>query len=369
MNTISRSQTAVTLDQAMNRRLLLDKLFKHSMSVGGIGVIIAVSAIFFYLASVVVPLFAPPRIEHQTRFAVPGDTAHATAAFSGEEQREIGARVDAAGNVTFFRFNNGEVLSSAAVPIPETAHITSFALGDRSSFSFGYGLSDGRVVVAKQAYEVTFPEGSRLIAPKLEFPLGEEPVLVDKRTYAISQLGVQHTDDGTTIAALTADGRLLVSAVTVTSNLMTGEKSSEVQQSEIAAAPAGVRQIIIESRQRELLVLHGDRELTRYDIADKANPTRLETVQISSVEERVAMIGTLSGGFSIIVGTDSGKLSQWFPVRQESNIFRLTKIRDFKDMPVGITAMAPEFFRKGFIVGDAQGNLGSYYATSRRTVH
>jgi phosphate transport system permease protein len=368
MNTLSRSQTAITVDQAMNRRLLLDKLFKHLMSVGGIGVIIAVSAIFFYLASVVVPLFMPPEIERQAQFAVPGNAAQATAAFSGEEQREIGARLGADGDVTFFRFDNGDVLSSVAVPVPAEARITGFALGDRSSFSFGYGLSDGRVIVARQAYQVTYPNDRRLITPAVEYPLGEAPVLVDQRGQSIARLSIQHSDDGTTIAAQTADGRLLVSAVTVTSNMMTGEKSSEVQQSEIASAPTGVRQIVIESRQRELLVLHGERELTRYNIADKANPRLIETVQLVPAGERVAMISMLSGGFSIIVGTDAGELSQWFPVRKESNIFALTKIRDFDAMPGGITAMAPELYRKGFIVGDAEGNLGSYFATSRRTL-
>ncbi|CAL60698.1 putative ABC-type phosphate transport system, permease component [Herminiimonas arsenicoxydans] len=368
MKTLGRSQTASALDQAMGRRLLVDKLFKHLMSIGGIGVIIAVSTIFFYLASVVVPLFTPPKIERQTQFAAPGNAAQTTAAYSGEEQREIGVRIGTAGEVTFFRFGSGEVLSTTAVKIPDGVAISSFALGGRSSFAFGYGLSDGGVIIAKQVYQVTYPEGRRLISPIIEYPLGETPVAVDTRGQAITQLSVQHGDEGTTIAAQTADGRILVSAVSVTSNLMTGETSSRVEQSEIDSPPADTRQILIESKQREMVVLHGDNSLTRYNISDKTNPVLLETVQVAQDGERVAMITMLSGGFSIIVGTDSGALSQWFPVRKESNRFALTRIRGFDAMPAGITAIAPEFFRKGFVVGDAKGNFGSYYATSRRTL-
>lgn len=368
MKTLGRSQTASAFDQAMGRRLLKDKLFKHLMSIGGIGVIIAVSAIFFYLASVVVPLFTPPSIENQSQFAVPGSAGQPSGAYSSEEQREIAVRLGTKGDVTFFRFGSGELLGNASVKTPDGAAITSFALGGRSSFSSGYGLSDGRVIVAKQVYKVTFPEGRRLITPLLEYPLGEAPVQVDTRGQSIAQLSIQHGEEGTTIGALTADGRLLVSAVSVTTNLMTGETSSQVEQSEIPAAPADVRQIIIESKQREMMVLHGDNSLTRYNISNKTSPSLLETVQIASDGERVSMIAMLSGGFSIIVGTDSGNLSQWFPVRKESNRFALTRIRDFDAMPKGITAIAPEFFRKGFIVGDADGNLGSYYATSRRTL-
>jgi hypothetical protein len=48
---------------------------------------------------------------------------------------------------------------------------------------------------------------------------------------------VQQTDDGSTIAALTEDQRLLLSAVNVTTNPMTGDTKSEIQQSEISPAP------------------------------------------------------------------------------------------------------------------------------------
>jgi len=368
MQTLSRSQTAAALDGAMNRRLLTDTVFKHLMSVGGIGVIIAISAIFFYLASVVVPLFMPPEIERQTQFAVPGDVSQATGALSGEEQREIGARIGSAGNVTFFRFDSGEVLDNVSVAIPPEASVTSFALAGRSSFAFAYGLSDGRVIVAKQEYKVTFPNDRRLITPGIVYPLGEQPIQLDTSGKAITRMSIQHGEGGTSIAAQTADNRLLVSAVTVTTNLMTGEARSTVQQSEITGAPGDVRQILIEARQREMLLLHGERSLTRYDISDKANPRLMETLDLLPQGERVAMIDILSGGFSVIVGTDSGKLSQWFPVRGADNIFSMKKIRDFDAMPAGITAMAPELFRKGFVVGDAQGNLGSYFATSRRTL-
>ena len=56
MNTATETTTALSVNAAMGRRLLTDRLFKHTMTVGGVSVIVAVSAIFFYLASVVVPL-------------------------------------------------------------------------------------------------------------------------------------------------------------------------------------------------------------------------------------------------------------------------------------------------------------------------
>ena len=88
--------------------------------------------------------------------------------------------------------------------------------------------------------------------------------------------------------------------------------------------------------------------------------------QLAPEGQRVTALTMLSGGFSLVVGTDRGELAQWFPVRTEGTNFALTRIRGFEPMPAAVTVLAPEFFRKGFIAGDAQGHLGSYFATSER---
>jgi len=366
MNTSSQTHIPTNVDAAMGRRMLIDSLFKYLMTIGGLSVIISVSAIFFYLASVVVPLFTSPSVDNRQEFSVPGPTNQTTLAYSGEEQREIGARSGSQGVITFFNFATGAVLSEVAVPVPAGVQITSAAIGELRSLSQGYGLSDGTVILAKQGFTVTYPDNKRLITPSLDYPLGDKPLAVDPKGQAIRLLGVQETVEGSTIAALTDDKRLLVSAVNISTNVMTGESTSEIQQSEISPAPADIRQLVIESKQRELYVLHGERSLARYNITDKTNPALLETVELAPEGQRVTALTMLSGGFSIIVGTDKGELSQWFLVRTEGANFKLRRIRGFKAMPAAVTALTPEFFRKGFIVGDAQGHLGSYFATSER---
>ncbi len=364
--TTNRSATAISVERAMNRRLLTDALFRHFMTAGGIGVIVAVSAIFFYLASVVVPLFVAPGIEHETHFALPGAAEQETALLSGEEQREIGVRVTAAGGVTFFRFDGGEEIAAAGVAFPPGAVVRSFAKGEPSTYAFGYGLSDGRAVIVKQGYEVTFPDNRRKISPSIGYPLGEEPIVIDERGRPLVRLAMQHSDAGTTVVAQTDDGRLLVSAVSVTTNLITGEKRSEVERAEIAPLPADIRQMLIEAKQRELYILHGERGLSRYDIQDKSRPRLLEVIDVAPAGQRVTALALLSGGYSLIVGTDRGQLAQWFPVRVEGVEFALRRIREFEPMSGAVTVIAPEFFRKGFIAGDEKGLLGSYFATSNR---
>ncbi|MGQ9663241.1 MAG: ABC transporter permease subunit [Kiritimatiellia bacterium] len=350
----------------MAGRLLRDRIFQRVMSVGGVGVIVAILAIFVYLASVVVPLFTPPAVSAAKDFVAPGGAERATLLYTAEEQREIGLRVTDAPAFQFFQFASGQTLREAPLKLPEGTHVTAFAEGSAASYAMALGLSDGSALVVKPEFKVSFDGAVRRIEPQVIYPLGDAPLKLALDSKPIVRLGMQQSEDGLVLAALSEGGRFFLSGVNVQRNQITGEVSSEVQQSEIIPVPSDVRKILVEDKQREMYLLSGASDLIRYDITDKAAPKLLETVKLTEPDERVTQMILLSGGFSIIVGTDKGKLSQWFLVRTEGANFKLQKIRDFTPMNGAITALSPEFHRKGFIVGNDRGELGSYFATSNR---
>jgi phosphate transport system permease protein len=357
-----------TIAGAMHRRLLIDSLFRYVMNFGGISVIAAISLIFFYLASVAYPLFKPVTVSNWQVYGVPGGGDGKTVHLASEEQREVGARFTDRGTVYFFSLHDGaQTGETATLKLPANASITSFAAGDAHEYVAAYGLSDGRVVVVKQHYGTSFnAENKRVISPEILYPLGEEPLELDPRHVAIDKLAVQSTDDGTTLVALTRDGRLLLVGLSVTKNLMTGEMSVERNSATLDAVEGTVQHLVIDVKQRELYVAHGDRFITHFDITDKAAPRRVQVQQVVNNDESLSALAILSGGFSLIVGTDKGSLSQWFLVRDAKNNYTLTHIRDFKPMPDRITTLAPEYFRKGFVAADERGNVGLYFATSQK---
>jgi phosphate transport system permease protein len=106
-----------------------------------------------------------------------------------------------------------------------------------------------------------------------------------------------------------------------------------------------------------------------YDIVNPAQARLVESVDVGR-GERVTAVEFLVGSVSIVVGTESGNLSQWFLVRENDNAndFTLTLIREFRNHGAAITAIAPEHTRKGFIVVDAAGQLGVHYGSSSRTL-
>ncbi len=355
------------------RRMAKDKLFKHVMTFGGLSVIIAISAIFFYLASVVLPIFMPASMDEFKRLPLPAAQS-GVVHYAAEELAEVGMRFQADGKVDFFDLRNGKALGGDRITPPAGVKITTFAAGDPSQKVVAYGMDNGHMLLARQAYQVSFhpnpkdpTKDIRSIKPSIDHPLGEAPIAVDPQGRALRLLTVQSSDEGTTAIALTEDGRLVMTAITSRTNLITGEVSTESESVELPLPQNGeIRQLLLEVKQRDLYVLHGDRQVSHYDVMNKSSPRLVQTVEVAPAGERVTAATLLSGGYSLILGTDKGNLTQWFQVRDKDNNNHLTRIRDFKPMRHAVTVIAPEHFRKGFIVGDAKGDVGLYYATSRR---
>lgn len=356
------------------RRMAKDKLFKYVMTFGGLSVIIAISTIFFYLAGVVAPLFMSPHMDDLKPLAVPAHEGQSTVYLATEEQAEIGMRASSRGNITFFDLRDGKVLLQERVALPKTASVSSFSAGDPRRRVMSYGLDDGRMVLFKDDYRVSFTQDPddpkkdiRSIAPGLAYPLGMNPLKVDDARRPISRFTVQHDEEGTTVAALSADGRLLLAHYTSESDF-TGESVTTERAAvhELPKLEGGIDQLLLEIKQRDLYVVHGKRFVSHFDVQDKGNPILRQTVAVVPEGEHVTAATLLSGGFSLIFGTDKGNLAQWFQVRDASNVNTLTRIRGFKPMAAPITFLAPEHARKGFLAGDAKGGVNLYYATSER---
>lgn len=357
------------------RRMTKDKLFKHVMTFGGLSVIIAISLIFFYLASVVVPIFTPAKMDELKSFALPGGTQEQTVYLTSEEQAEIGVRMTAQGSVHFYDFRNGRALASTRVTLPATAGITTFAAGDPSQRSVAYGLSDGSMLILQQDFKVTFkqdPNNSekdiRTITPSIVYPMGEAPLVVDTAGQAIKLLTMQHNEEQTTAVALTVDKRLVMTSFASTNNPITGETKTERIATALPPVNGEIGQILLDVKQRDLYVVHGARYVTHYDVMDKQNPRQVQTVALVPAGERITAAAMLSGGYSLVIGTDRGEVAQWFQVRDDQNNNHLTHIRSFKPLAGKVTTIFPEHYRKGFLVGDDQGTLNLYYATSQRLI-
>ena len=68
------------------------------------------------------------------------------------------------------------------------------------------------------------------------------------------------------------------------------------------------------------------------------------------------------------MGDSRGEVAQWFPVRDEHNRLKLTKIRTFKGPGGAIEKLETEYGRKGFLALGEDGKFALYHSTAERKI-
>ena len=352
-----------------NLRVARDRLARYGIAAGGSGVIVAIALIFFYLLYVVFPLFVPADAERVAgRVMTP--EAGRTLALAVEEQGSISARVSHDGMVDFQFVRDGTRVERVALPVG-TVGITAVGHGAPGSNLFALGLADGTALLASDQYRSTYPDDQRVIVPEIEYPLGAAPVVVDPAGATLTHLAVQGLEDETTVAALTADGRLVLAQFEREASFLGLEDAGELVRtgSELPAPQLQVRKLLMDQRQRRLYVLGAGGDVAFYDIRDKSAPRLIEQRDLLVGDKEVTAAIFLTGTTSLLIGTSSGEIVQVFPVRGDDNIYSLAEVRRFGEPgDPAITALAGAARRKGFAAGDAAGRMSVYHTTAQRRV-
>ncbi|MGH8606651.1 MAG: phosphate ABC transporter permease, partial [Gammaproteobacteria bacterium] len=258
-------------------RLLEDRWTRNLMAAGGVGVIITILLIFVYLLYVVLPLFASASIEPRPSYPVPGAPAK-TLWLGTEEYAEIGLRLTADGRAVFFKTRDGQVLTDARLALPEGLWITSHAAGDARAATLAVGLSNGTALVFRHQYSVSFPNDVRTLTPEITYPLGPAPVLIDTDGGALVHLAVQSQDQQTTLAAVTEDGRLLVTSFAATRSLLTESETITRRGATIPGNNALITHLALGLLQRDLYTATIDGSIHYYDITKKTAPSLVDKV-------------------------------------------------------------------------------------------
>ena len=370
-NTESQAATPSALAQGRisHRRLrfLKDTVAKHSVTLGGLSVILAITLIFFYLLYVVLPLLEGIDVNKEAEYSVTGEGK--TMSLAMEEQAEIGVRLTDNGRAIFFNTHDGALVSDIRIPLPRGTKVTSIATGESGKDIYAYGLDNGYAVVFQIKYAVTFPEDKRVITPKIEYPLGDKPLRINSRRHAIEEIAIQQNEESATIVAVTKSGTSL-SYFTQEESLLDDEDEGSWEKSDYKLPPVNgnIDYVLLDPDQRRLYLADINGNVTFYDIYDKEDPKVIERIPLGQGKGELTSLEFLSGSISLLAGFSDGHILQWFPVRDDKNVEHLKQVRSFSDQKRVISGIAPEYFRKGFLASDSEGNVGIYHSTAGRTL-
>ena len=202
------------------------------------------------------------------------------------------------------------------------------------------------------------------LTPVISYPLGKEPIEVDARGEALTQVSFYVDEEEAAISALTADGRLIYASYTLAESMLSDELVVEEDSIDSITIDYPVSRIIVEPGQQNLYVAVETGGLKQYRLRGGLDnePTELLDGKV------IAEMGMLLGGTSLIIALEDGEIQQWFQVRDENGVSNLTFIRNFEGQGARPTKIAMEKQRKGFAVADEAGNITIYYATSQNTL-
>ncbi|MDH3949194.1 MAG: phosphate ABC transporter permease, partial [Gammaproteobacteria bacterium] len=354
-------------DFLMRWRMLKDHIARHAVGIGGISVIIAIVLIFVYLLYVVIPMFEGAEIREVATYTL-ADQDEALY-YAMEEQAEVGLQVSKQGKVLFFKTESGATIREVLLPVPTGIIVTSLAEADPASGILAAGLSNGQALVFQHAYRITYPNDQRLISPVIEFPFGETPFVVDEQGLPLLQLATQAEEEQVTFVALTPDERIILSHQAMQESLLEDEASWQTTRAEVPHPLEPVTHLLLDKQQRDLFVATQTGDVSFYDVSDwEEGPELIQQLSLVKSQTLMSSLSFLTGDISLLVGTSDGRVSQWFPVRDEGGKRVLTKIREFDDFSKPVNAIAPEHSRKGFVAVDTDGQVGIFHTTAHRTL-
>ena len=368
------ARTRIPREKQLQRdkvRNFKDAVVRYLVGIGGVSVIFAIVLIFVYLLSVVYPIFNPAKLEPLQSFQHPGEGQ--TLYLGAEEQFEIGARVTDLASVVFFRLSDGSVIDKVSLPVPSGASISSFAEIDARRGWFAFGFDDGTALVAVHHYKTRFVENIRYIDPVVEFPFGEGPLAISESGESLQQLAVGSNEEKITFVAQVDSGLVLTSFL-MEEGFGDSDFDIELDESALIEWSSVPQALLVDPDQRLLYVVGTDGTVSSFDIADKADPVLLETTTTLAEGVTVNHATFLLGGISLLIADSTGRITQWFPARDERGKARLQAIRsfdpdgDFASNDHRLTGIATEQRRKGFFATDSRGSVSIYHTTAHRHI-
>jgi phosphate transport system permease protein len=396
---------------------IIDRVSTIGISIGGVGTIIAVLAVFLFLVSVVVPIFRSGSAENEARREL-GNHGGEALSFGIDEYRVLAWAVSSDGWVRAARLDTGEIVDERALFDGRT--LTAHA-ADVHGGALAFGFEDGTAQTVRIGFVTDYPgsdalpDSVRTLAPgrkavyegavvemTAEGQVRRQRLVVDSpppfavdTTRSVVLVDLLSRDDGALVATLASDGTIRLSSLQNTENMLTGEVSQTVTHTVLPALPSASRPepagapaqdesrdaadpdrpigLAILENGNDLALIWRDGRLVRYDTRNLAAPRMAERAALfarrdASRGRAVSAVGVLLGGATLLVGDTSGEVHAWFKHKPEftetADGAALVAAHRFEGPGSPVTAVSSSPRTRVAAVGYADGGIRLYQVTS-----
>jgi phosphate transport system permease protein len=347
------------------RRLLVDRLARGVVTLGGAAIIVSILAILVVIAAEVYPLFRPPT-------ATPVSTPAGPATVSGgasplgllvDEYREVGVAVTA-GGVRLFRVADGATMPAPSPAGLEGARVVSTSAADRATLALG--LSDGRVLPVEVQFSVSFPDGRRRVDAEVA---SGDPIVVDPARRPIRQVAYAVTPDGPLTVAAVGGAELALVRARERKALVGPSTKEEARETLMLPIQGEIAALLVDGRGEDLFAGATGGQLVRVDLRDAGGPRIAETLAVARRGGApLTVLGFLIGDRTLIVGDAAGGVTSWQVLPGAGQQRRLEQIHAFAPHDGAVVAFAPSRRDKGFVTVGADRTARVRYGTTGATL-
>jgi phosphate transport system permease protein len=374
---------------------LSDRLSKSLITVGGIGTILAVSTVFFYLLYVTVPLFRPARIDGSETLNRPAADSAKPFSIQSDEYGLMNRVLYTDGRLVCTRLDTGEVLSEQL--LFTNAALTAFTQDPETSGVL-CGFADGSIQMGRISFLTSYLNARDLpehfqtleknqtgewngalvqrisdeqfravkLAASFDEPVpGETPSAVrrlDQSTSPSGQISVMLNDEGT----------LSLLRFTRRENIMTGKVTVRRTAAVIPYNAKEHREppawIFLSGLGDTVCVVWHDGTLLRFDTRNFSSPSLIERVDLVPEPERtLTSLEFLLGRATLLAGDSSGRIQAWFPAFSPDNPSQtfLTAAHTFQGR-AAVSAIASSARIRMFAAGYEDGTVDLFHVTSQK---
>lgn len=340
------------------RRKAVNFVATGVVKLGGISVIASILAILLVIAMEMLPLFKSATVTPVAPLSLPSEGA--PLAVGSDDYRESLWLVTPSG-VSFHTVKDGaRIPVDTGLPAVPVTAATPFEQG-----ALALGLSDGRAVIGRISYTVSYVEGKRKVDPKFK---ADAPVTVDPAGKPVTLLARAQSESGAILAAATAPREITLLILKRKKSLMGEGKIQEFRKMVPLGADADVTTLAIDIRGEDLFAGLKDGRILRMDLRDLDVPKPAVPVAAAKSGTAITMLGFCNGDRTLIVGDASGEVSGWQVLRSEEGSYFMARCHEFDRHDAAVTGFSPSIRNKGFVTADAKGGIHIHHATTSNTL-
>lgn len=363
------------------RRKLADKIARYLITVGGIGTILAVLLVFLFLLWTTIPLFKSGEVSQNSlaksdlsdvRHGIVDEYGLIAAVFDGEAFEIVS-------------LPTGDIMDKISLNFK----MTSFGYNEKKN-SYIFAIEDGRIVevdfefkkdninqgLAEGKARYSIKDGKLIekigelensyyaeITTKdlIKIPNGKKVIVIDEI----------RNDNDNFIVYLTDDKVLHLNEVKKKENILTGEISTQVNESNIdlktvinATNPDYLK---INSSKTMVMIFFKDGRYLSIDTKNFESPKILENKKLFSDGREITYLDFLIGRNTILIGDNKGYVTAWWPTedRLNKNNLIFSQIYSYysgDETPV--VFISPSKRDKSFVILNKKNRISMYHMTS-----